>query len=128
MNAKRITIFLCVIALCLFINSCAKEQTNQTPMYAAANAIRFAESGSFAQFRSMFDSLSQTNATEEIFLALGQSSTASNSQETCHFVTMENGDIWMFRFSQAKANEPWKITSIKRLSEADAETIKALLE
>lgn len=122
----RIAVIALVVTL-LGLCSCAQELTNQTPMYAASNAIRFAENNSLSQFRGMFDSQAEANATNELLQSLSETSTSSAAHVTCHFVAMENGDVWLFRFTPTLANEAWKITSIEKLNTEEAATILTLL-
>ncbi len=127
MRKKSCNLCLCVLVLSLLLCACAKELTNQTPMYAASNAIRFADNESFSQFKGMFYGQSEANATEELLQSLRESNTSSAAHETCHFVTMDNGDVWLFRFSVANENEAWEITSIQKLSAEEAAAISSLL-
>ncbi len=117
---------LYIVVLMLPLCSCAQELTSQTPTFAASNAIRFAENGSLSQFKGMFESQAEANATNELLQSLSQSSTSSAAHETCHFVMMENGDVWLFRFAPTQENKVWEITSIEKLSTGEAATIKML--
>ncbi|MCL1872553.1 MAG: hypothetical protein FWF85_00355 [Clostridiales bacterium] len=126
-NYSKPLCLVLVILLCLFaFSGCQREITNQLPEYAALNAIRFADLDLYDQFKGMFDKLSEENATEELFLALKQAKTDTHSHDTCHFVTMSNGDVWMFQFVPMR-EKTWDITGITLLSKDQAETMKILL-
>lgn len=128
-KTKKHLFFIIITLFSLFVFlSCSRELTNQTPLYAVANTIRFAQNDDFSQFKSMFAEVSGENASNELLLALKNSSTDTQSHDTCHFVTMSNGDVWMFQFAPGKDDASWYIASITVLSEEQAEIIKPLLE
>jgi hypothetical protein len=88
--------------------------------------MRYTEIDMFDWFKGMFDSRYEANATEELFQSLKDSKTAAHSYETCHFVRMETGDMWIFRFAPSDG-DAWKIYAIQKLSEEEAKTIGSLL-
>jgi len=70
----------------------------------------------------MFAKESEGNATDELFSALQHSSTDRKQHSTRHFVTMSNGDVWMFQFSPDNENA-WYISDITLLSKEQADLL-----